>query len=90
MTNTEPMSAEQLARRVNQLADVLRAEARGQDLHEDENGDIVVCAMRRDGSLYQLGIVSSAFVLQNPSGARYAIGKIKFLDRAAEASKEQG
>jgi hypothetical protein len=62
------------------LADVLRAEAAGQDLQEGSNG-VHVCAMRQDRTLYELGYVSEALVYQNPEAARAAIERIKFARR---------
>lgn len=63
-------------------SDVLRAEAYGTDLQEDEQGNIVVCAMRHDMSLYELGRVSGTMAYQNPEAAHYAIKRIKFAARA--------
>lgn len=62
------------------LADVLRAEAAGQDLQEGPHG-VHVCAMRQDRTLYELGSVSEALVYQNPQKARAAIERIKFARR---------
>lgn len=62
------------------LADVLRAEAAGQDLHEGPHG-VHVCAMRQDGTLYELGSVSESMVYQKPEAARAAIERIKFARR---------
>jgi hypothetical protein len=59
------------------LADVLRAEAAGQDLHEGPHG-VHVCAMRQDRTLYELGSVSEALMHQDPQAARAAIERIKF------------
>lgn len=59
------------------LTDVLRAEVAGEDLQETED-NIVVCAMRADGTLYELGSVSAIAAMQNPNGARAAISRIKF------------
>lgn len=59
------------------LADVIRAEAAGEDLQEGPFG-IHVCAMRKDGELYELGSVSESMVFQDPKAARIAISKIKF------------
>jgi hypothetical protein len=64
------------------LADILRAEAAEQDLQETEDGlDIYVCAMARDGDLYELGSVSATFCHQNPHAAHRAISRIKFAAR---------
>lgn len=54
------------------LTDVLRAEAAGEDLQETDD-NIVVCAMRADGTLYELGSVSAIAAMQDPNGARAAI-----------------
>lgn len=62
------------------LADVLRAEAAGQDLQEGPHG-VHVCAMRQDRTLYELGSVSEALVYQDPQAARAAIDRIKFARR---------
>ena len=62
------------------LADVLRAEAAGQDLQEGPHG-VHVCAMRQDRTLYELGSVSEALVYQNPQAARAMIERIKFARR---------
>jgi hypothetical protein len=59
------------------LADVLRAEAAGQDLREGRYG-VHVYAMREDGTLYELGNVSAQTVYKNPDEARMAIERIKF------------
>ena len=59
------------------LTDVLRAEAAGEDLQETDDS-IVVCAMRADGTLYELGSVSAIAAMQDPNGARAAISRIKF------------
>ncbi len=59
------------------LADVLRAEAAGEDLQEDASG-IIVCAKREDGTLYELGRVSAVACYQDPDGARLAIRAIKY------------
>lgn len=71
------MSASQSRR----LADVMRAECAGEDLH-DGGHFIQVCAMRQDRTLYELGRVSSALVYQSPDAARAAISRIKFGRRA--------
>ncbi len=63
------------------LADVLRAEVAGQDLQESD-ATIVVCAMRQDRSLYELGRVSASAAYQDPEGARAAIERIKFARRS--------
>lgn len=63
------------------LTDVLRAEAANQDLQEDDQGNIVVCAMREDGTLCELGTVTMAMVFQDADAARYAISRIKFAAR---------
>lgn len=62
------------------LADVLRAEAFGEDLQEGPYG-IHICAKRPDGSLSELGYVSEALVYQNPQAARALIERIKFAPR---------
>ena len=59
------------------FTDVLRAEAAGQDLQEGPCG-LHVCAMRRDGRLYELGHVSETLIYQNPQAAHAAISRIKF------------
>lgn len=59
------------------LADILRAETAGQDLQEGPHG-VHVCAMRKDGGLYELGSVSEAMAYQDPAAAMRAIGHIKF------------
>jgi len=63
------------------LTDVLRAEATQQDLQEDDQGNIVVCSMRKDGSLYELGHVTMAMACQDKEAARMMISRIKFLAR---------
>lgn len=78
------MSDRQTRRRMRDLlTDVLRAEAAEVDLQIDDQGDIVVCAMRRDATLYEVGRVSSAMALQDPEGAQFALGRIKFAAKAA-------
>ena len=63
---------------IEHMSSILRAEASGQDLQEGDDG-IHVCAMRQDGSLYELGYVSETLVYQNPQAAQMAIDKIKFF-----------
>jgi hypothetical protein len=62
------------------LADVLRAETAGQDLQEGPHG-VHVCAMKQDGTLYELGSASESLVYQQPDAARAAIERIKFARR---------
>lgn len=62
------------------LADVMRAEAAGQDLHDGEHR-IHVCAMRQDRALYEIGQVSADLVFQRPEAALAAIKRIKFARR---------
>lgn len=62
------------------LSDILRAEVAGEDLQEGPHG-ILVCAMRQDGTLYEIGRVSMALVMQSPEGAHAAIEHIKFSRR---------
>ncbi len=65
--------------RTRLLADVLRAEVAGLDIQEDvERRRILICAMSKDGALYELGEVSIAAALQDPDFFRYAVNKIKF------------
>lgn len=59
------------------LADVLRAEAEGEDLHSAGHC-LIVRAMRKDGTLYEIGSVSAALVCQKPDMAKAAIERIKF------------
>lgn len=66
-------------------ADVLRAEAWGLDLEQTTHG-ISVFAMRKDGTLYELGHIAHEAVMQDPSGATRAIERIKFA--AHQATKE--
>lgn len=63
---------------VKSLTDVLRAEACGQDLYQDTEGNVQIRAMRKDGSLYRIGHVTTAFLAQCPEAARHAIDMIKF------------
>lgn len=65
------------------LTDVLRAEAAGQDLH-DTGHSVVVCAMRQDRTLYEIGSVSDALILQDPAAAKAAVDRIKFARRPAQ------
>lgn len=58
-------------------ADILRAEVAGEDLQEGP-GCIHVCAMRIDGTLYELGHVSADLCYQDRAAAHFAISKIKF------------
>ena len=58
------------------IADVIRAEIAEEDLQEDNEG-IIVCAKREDGTLYSIGRVSASAVLQDPSGSKKAIDRIK-------------
>jgi len=60
------------------LADILRAEAAEQDLQETEDSlCIYVCAMTRDGDLYELGSITTTFYYQHPRAAQRAISLIK-------------
>ena len=62
-----------------EIEDILRAEAAGEDLHEtDKDPDLRVCAMKSDGQLYEIGVVSLALIYQQPEAARQAIARIKF------------
>ncbi len=70
------------------LTDALRAEAMGQDLQQRIDGDIMVCGMREDGSLYELGSVSIEVVAQDPDAARLMIDRIKFWRPRAVDSRE--
>lgn len=63
---------------MSNLANILRAEHNGNDLQQDNNENIVVCAEKEDGTLYRLGHVSQALVYQAPDMARAAISRIKF------------
>ena len=63
---------------MSNLANILRAEHNGNDLQQDNNENIVVCAEKEDGTLYRLGCVSQALVYQDPYMARAAISRIKF------------
>jgi hypothetical protein len=60
------------------LADLLRAEALDQDLQADRVTDcLLVCAMREDGGLYEVGRVNNDSIHQDPAGAMRAIDCIK-------------
>ena len=82
--------------RTRLLADVLRAEVAGLDIQEDvEHRRILICAMSKDGALYELGEVSIAAALQDPDFFRYAVNKIKFarvkmIVQAHEIEEAQG
>ena len=61
------------------LADILRAESSGQDLQESDSGQgIHVCAMLKDGTLYDVGAISMALTYQDPRAAMMAVERIKF------------
>lgn len=60
------------------LADTLRAEANGNDLCEDDQGNIVVAAESRDGKLYKLGHVSMEVAYVSPDLFRAMVNRIKF------------
>lgn len=61
------------------IANILRAEANGVDLAQDDSiMAIVICAQQQDGRVYELGHVSAAAVYQDPQGARRAIERIKW------------
>jgi hypothetical protein len=62
----------------DRLADVMRAEAAGKSLAEGEQQRVHVLAMRRDGTLYELGHISANLVYQDPAGAKILIERIKF------------
>jgi len=66
--------------RARLFADILRAETAGQDL-QDDGHCIIVCAMKQDRILYEIGRVSAALVYQNPDAARAAVEHIKFARR---------
>lgn len=67
---------------VNKIAsrwiDAIRAENNGTSLVEDNQGNLVVLAERKDGSRYKLGHISQFLVLQDPEHARAAIDRIRF------------
>lgn len=67
----------------DKLVDVLRAEANGVDLIEDEASQriIVVAQTQEDaehGQGYELGSVSMSAAMQDPEGALRCISRIKF------------
>ena len=69
----------------------IRAECKGVGLIEDGNGNLCVMGLDEEDNVYQLGFVSMTLVLQDPKGARAAIGRIKFpkeLPKSEEQSKE--
>jgi len=62
----------------SRLVDTLRAEAKGNDLSEDDQGNLRVLAETKDGKFYKLGHVSADLVYQSPRVAKAAIERIKF------------
>lgn len=70
----------------HRLIDILRAEAIGEDLQEEDHG-IHICAMRSDRTLYEIGFVSASMVYQNPTAAHMVIGQIKFAKNIPIAKK---
>ena len=60
------------------MAMVIRAEVNGNDLHETNDGRVVVCAEDEDGTLYEIGHVTAELIAQDIQGARRAISRIKF------------
>ena len=71
------------------IADILRAEYYGKDLLQNDN-KIVICAMRKDGSLYELGWVSKQFAMQqNKELVKSVIDKIKFQRRIKNGHVKQ-
>ena len=59
------------------LTNVMRAESYGLDLKHTIDG-ITVFAMRKDGTLYELGSVSAEAAAQYPEDTRKTIERIKF------------
>lgn len=61
----------------DKIADILRAECNGNDLAEDDQGNLVALAERENGTLYLLGHIAACAVYQskNPRGM---IEKIKW------------
>jgi hypothetical protein len=68
------------------LGDVLRAEAAGLDLQDGQYG-MHVYAMRENGTLYELGSVCTALVLNEPEVTRAIIERIKFGGRANDCGR---
>lgn len=60
------------------IVDVLRAEVEGRDLMEDDQGNLLVMAMHKDGGLYQIGMISCSVIYQYPNHINMLISKIKF------------
>lgn len=68
-------------KRAENIADVMRAEAAGVDLVEDDNYRIVVQAMRTDGTLYTLGHIDKGAALMDRNFLRFAVDRIKYGPR---------
>lgn len=62
---------------VDRLTDILRAEANGNDLTED-NGRIVVLAEKLDGTLYEVGSACCGLLLEKHAKPKQIIDRIKF------------
>ena len=62
------------------LTDILRAEANGNDLLED-NMRIIVCAEKLDVTLYEIGSASCELLVSKHINPRQVIEKIKFSPR---------
>lgn len=60
------------------IVDVLRAEVEGRDLMEDDQGNLLVMAIHKDGGLYQIGMISCSAIYQYPNHINMLISKIKF------------
>jgi hypothetical protein len=60
------------------LADILRAESNGNDLSEDDQGNILVLAETKEGKFYKIGHVTRDLFFSSQENARRAISKIKF------------
>jgi len=77
---------------VERLTDILRAEANGNDLFEN-NRRIVVCAEKLDGTLYEVGSADYALLMQKGINPKQVIDRIKFTpnengDSTPETTKE--
>ena len=60
------------------LADILRAESNGNDISEDDQGNILVLAETKEGKFYKVGHVTRDLFFSSRENAWKAISRIKF------------
>ena len=67
-----------MSKQSQRLADILRAESNGNDLSEDDQGNILVLAETEEGKFYKIGHVTRDLFFSSRENARKAISIIKF------------